>query len=322
MVHRCLQKTLVLVLFTLIPASPSTAAEPEVVVLGGTPAGIAASVAAARLGRQVTLVVPEDHIGGIIANGLTNADIHNTQAVGGLFFEFTRRVLRYYRALDRTTGDKASNVRLCHDGYWCEASVAERIFHEMIEEQQGRVTPLLDHRLREVKLERDRLTAIVLEHDGKTMTLHGGVFIDGTYEGDLAALARVPYRVGRESRQEYGEPHAGRIYARFGTTESLPDSTGMADQANQAFCFRFHVTDNASNRVAVSQPTGYDCNDYRAVLADIKRGRVTQLGQILQFYTWGCSPPVTASWKTAADDSGIGTPASPGGQRVRDHALR
>jgi hypothetical protein len=31
------------------------------------------------------------------------------------------------------------------------------------------------------------------------------MFIDASYEGDLMAAARVPYRVGRESRQEYGE---------------------------------------------------------------------------------------------------------------------
>jgi hypothetical protein len=268
----------------LILAFPSLAAEHEVVVVGGTPAGIAASVAAARLGHQVALVEPQDHIGGILANGLTNADIHNTRAVGGLCYEFTRRVLRYYRTFDGTTGNDSPNVKLCHDGYWFEASVAERLFHEMIDEQQGRITLLLEHRLQAAKLDGKRLTAVVVEHGGKPKTLHAGVFIDATYEGDLAALARVPYRVGRESRQEYGEPHAGVIYARFGTTQPLPGSTGEADRAIQAYCFRFHMTDDPANRVPVSRPDGYDRNDYRAVLADIQSGRVTQLRQVIQFY--------------------------------------
>ena len=72
------------------------AAAPErfdVVVYGATPGGIAAAVAAARLGRSVGLCALEDHIGGIVSNGLTNADIGKRQAVGGLFYEFTRRVV-------------------------------------------------------------------------------------------------------------------------------------------------------------------------------------------------------------------------------------
>ena len=278
------RKAVLLTLLTLVFSVSSRAAEPDVVVVGGTPAGIAASVAAARLGRQVVLVAPEDHIGGILANGLTNSDILNTRSVGGLFYEFTRRVLRYYQTHDATSGDRATNVKLCHDGYWFEPSVAERLFHEMIEEQQGHITLLLEHRLCEARLEGQHLTAIVVEHGSERRTLHAGVFIDATYEGDLAALARAPYRVGREGRDEYGEPHAGFIYARFGTTEPLPGSTREADRAIQAFCFRFHMTDRPANRVTVSQPGGYDRNDYRAVLGDIKSGRVTQLRQIIQFY--------------------------------------
>ena len=277
-------KAVLLVLPTLIFSVPTMAAEPDVVVVGGTPGGIAASVAAARLGRHVTLVAPEDHIGGILANGLTNSDILNTRSVGGLFYEFTRRVLRYYQTHEATSGDKATNVKLCHDGYWFEPSVAERLFHEMIEEQQGRITLLLEHHLLEVRIDGQRLTAIVVEHDGERRTLHAGVFIDATYEGDLTALAKVPYRIGREGRDEYGEPHAGFIYARFGTTEPFPGSTGEADRAIQGFCFRFHMTGNPANRVPVSQPEGYDRNDYRAVLGDIKSGQVTQLRQVIQFY--------------------------------------
>ena len=80
-------------------------------------------------------------------------------------------------------------------------------------------------------------------------------FIDATYEGDLVAVAGVPYRVGRESRSEYGEPHAGRIFSRYGPgrfpraastgqlnlrpfemsmTETFAGSTGEGDEAIQA----------------------------------------------------------------------------------------
>ena len=52
----------------------------DVAVYGATPGGIAAAIAAARLGRQVLLLAHEDHIGGIVSNGLTNADIGRRSA--------------------------------------------------------------------------------------------------------------------------------------------------------------------------------------------------------------------------------------------------
>src|SRR5262245_26747730 len=106
----------------------------DVVVCGATPGGIASAVAAARLGRSVILCDHYDHIGGIVSNGLTNADIGKRQAVGGFFYEFTRRVVSHYQQVDEGDAGKP-NVKICRDGYWYEASAAERIFHEMIAEQ-------------------------------------------------------------------------------------------------------------------------------------------------------------------------------------------
>ncbi len=45
----------------------------ELVVVGGTPGGIATAVTAARLGRSVALVEYHRHIGGMSASGLAQA---------------------------------------------------------------------------------------------------------------------------------------------------------------------------------------------------------------------------------------------------------
>lgn len=97
--------------------------------------------------------------GGIVSNGLTNADIGKRQAVGGLFFEFTRRVVKYYDQMDRDDPARP-NVKLCHDGYWYEANAAEKIFHEMLGEQGGRVRLLLGPELRRTRVRRGRLDEI------------------------------------------------------------------------------------------------------------------------------------------------------------------
>ncbi|MBX5494248.1 MAG: FAD-dependent oxidoreductase [Bryobacteraceae bacterium] len=258
----------------------------DVAIYGATPAGIASAVAAARLGRNVILLAHEDHIGGIVSNGLTNADIGKRQAVGGLFYEFTRRVVRYYEDFDRNNPEKP-NVKLCRDGYWYEASAAEKIFHDMIAGEGRRIRLMLQHQLERANVERGRLASAEFadtSRPGQTVKVNASVFIDTTYEGDLAAAAGAPFRTGRESRAEYGEKYAGRIYMRFGETEPLPGSTGEADNATQAFCFRFHVTNDPQRRIPIERPKDYRREDYHFVLEDIRAGRAKRFRDIIQVY--------------------------------------
>ncbi|MCC6265099.1 MAG: FAD-dependent oxidoreductase [Bryobacterales bacterium] len=267
-------------------ASGQTSPAADLVIYGATPGGIGAAVAAARLGRSVILCAHEDHIGGIVANGLTNADIGKRQAVGGLFFEFTRRVVAEYERQDRGNAEKP-NVKLCRDGYWYEASLAERIFHQMIEEQQGRVRLMLSHELASAEVTGKRLHAIQLapRHDPSArVRLAATAFVDATYEGDLAAMAGAAFRTGRESRDEYHEPHAGRIYMHFRGEELLPGSTGEADNATQAYCFRFHVTNVPEKRIPIAKPAGYNRNDYPYLLEDIRAGRIRAFRDAIQVY--------------------------------------
>ncbi|HEX4144737.1 MAG TPA: FAD-dependent oxidoreductase [Pirellulales bacterium] len=300
----------------------SVAAETEradVVVVAATPAGVAAAVAAARSGASVILVEEGQHVGGIVAGGLTNTDIRKHAAVGGLYNEFKRRVREHYV---RTYGHDSEQVRLCRDGNRFEPKVAEMVFRQLLAGEE-RIRLVERQRLVAARvlaavsddddivggadrIERNaapgrridgappkefgpaaRLVSIVaqdLSAGGKRTEFRARVFIDATYEGDLAALAGVPYRVGRESRQTFGEPHAGNIYVRFGDHNPLPGSTGEADGGIQAFCFRFHLTRDKDNAVPIEQPEGYRRDDYRALLADVAAGKITRLDQVIQFY--------------------------------------
>src|SRR4051812_21621104 len=79
-------------------AATSHAAEPpaEIVVYGGTCAGVTAAVQAARMGRRVILIEPGQHLGGLSASGLGMTDNGNTNTIGGLAREFYERVYRHY----------------------------------------------------------------------------------------------------------------------------------------------------------------------------------------------------------------------------------
>ena len=74
-----------------------------------------------------------------------------------------------------------------------------------------------------------RLTVanVVDRQSGEKLTLQGQVFIDATYEGDLYAAAGAGFRLGREARNEYGEPHAGVIYFDYQSGQFLPGTTGV-----------------------------------------------------------------------------------------------
>ena len=256
----------------------------DVVVVGGTPAGIAAAVAAARAGSRVVLLEPTRHVGGIVSNGLTNADIQNRRAVAGLFYEFTRRVLDHYRT---TYGPNSPQVKACKDGYHFEPSLAEKVFLDMIRGEGDRVRLLYRHRVRKAMVDSGRLVGVVMEdldRDGRRVTFRARVFVDATYEGDLAACAGVEYRVGREGRRRHGEPLAGRIYTKFGSPDPLPGSTGEADAGIQAYCFRIFVTQNADNFVPIAKPAVYNPDDYRYLAEDIRRGRVKKVRDAIQIW--------------------------------------
>ena len=245
----------------------------DVVVYGGTPGGIASAISAARLGRSVALVEYHNHLGGMTASGLGKSDIETPEAISGLFREFVSRIHKHYIA---TYGAGSTNERLCKNGYYYEPSVAEKIFDEMIAgESQIRVFRF--HQIEEVSRQGNRVTALRVRSrkTGSIEELRGRVFVDASYEGDLAAFAGARYRVGRESRAESNEMHAGVVYLDYDTRAFLTGTTGEGDRRIPAYTFRLCLTtDPANSRVLVSPPPDYNRTLYLGYLKDWKEGRM------------------------------------------------
>ena len=261
---------------TITMSCQSKAGKPDVVVIGATPSGIMAAISAARMGSDVFILEPTDHLGGIVTNGLTLADIIKRNAVGGLFTEYTNYILRYY---EDKYGKDSEQVKLCNGGYNSEPHVAEQIFHQMLE-GEPRIDIFFNHRLLKVLKEGNKIVGLIAEDlsdNKKQKSFSATVFIDATYEGDLAAMAGAKYRIGRESRSEFDEKQAGLIYSRFGFDEYLPGSTGQRDKAIQAFCFRFSMTMEPDNRIDIPKPDTYNRQDYFFLIDDIKTGKLAPL---------------------------------------------
>lgn len=261
----------------------------DLVVVEATPGGIATAVRAAREGLQVLLVNRTQHLGGILANGLGVWDTQYEGKRSPLYDEVRRGIMGHYRS---TYGDKSPQYLAAmpgksgHTNGRFEARVAEQILTALVE-REANITVLKGHVPVRVEREGRLLTRLHLQawnQDSAPIPVSAAMFADCSYEGDLLPLAQVAYRVGRESRKEYQEPHAGRVYMRSSKTPPdeatallaekhdrlnlrkfpgcqemvLPESTGEGDSNVQAFNYRTTLTSDPANRIPVIRPADYD----------------------------------------------------------------
>jgi hypothetical protein len=296
-----------LILAAIALPTATTAPTWDVVVYGGTSAGAAAAVQAARMEKRVVLIEPSRHVGGLTSGGLGRTDIGNKRAIGGIAREFYERVHRYYlRPESWTQESRAAYVAraagLVDDqAMWgFEPHVAEMIYREMLAE--AKVQLVCGQRLdlnAGVRRQGPRITAIVME-SGQFYA--GKVFIDATYEGDLMAKAAVRYAIGREANSEYDETLNG-VEVHYATKHQFmhpvdpfvvsgnpasgllpglhvggPGTDGQGDRQIQAYNYRMCLTDVATNRVPFTKPAGYDPRRYELFLRYVEAGWRNFLG--------------------------------------------
>ncbi|MDB4421635.1 FAD-dependent oxidoreductase [Akkermansiaceae bacterium] len=267
----------------------------DIIVYGGTSAGVIAAVQAKQMGKSVIIVSPDKHLGGLSSGGLGWTDTGKKDAVGGLSRNFYERVFDHYQnkaawnwqPRDEYTGSGTRTIDNGDGSMWMfEPHVAEKIFEDHIKENEITVhrDQWLD-RKNGVVMTDNRITQITTlsknEYQGK-------IFIDATYEGDLMAAAGVSYHVGRESNDTYGETwngvqvgvlHHGHHFADMKMSPYVvrgdpssgvlpristdpPGKKGEGDKKVQAYCFRMCLSNHPENRVPFTKPEGYDPNQY------------------------------------------------------------
>jgi hypothetical protein len=263
-------------------APPPAAKAYDVVVVQATPGGIMTAVAAARGGCSVLLLDRTTHVGGLPANGLGATDIATRGATGGLFKEFVDRVKAHYV---KTYGADSQQAKDCSDGFHFEPTVAEAVFEKLLAEYP-KITVLkqrqFDAKPENVTVKDGRLTGIVVTDLAakKPESYSATVFVDASYEGDLAAAAGAPFRTRREGQKEYNEPLAGRVYKQWRTTptELGEGSTGEGDDTIQAFNFRICLTRDPALRVKIEKPTNYSREEFASIVEDVKLDRWANKG--------------------------------------------
>jgi hypothetical protein len=270
----------------------------DVVVYGGTSAGVAAAVQAKRMGKTAIIVSPDKHLGGLTAGGLGWTDSGRKEAVGGISREFYRRVKKHYDKAEAWKYQKPgeySRYRRQDDAMWVfEPHVAEQTFEELVAEYK---IPIDRNQWlkRKAGVTKDG-TRIVFITMLSGKIYRGRIFIDATYEGDLMAGAGVSYHVGREGNATYGETLNGvqtrnaishqfekpvDPYIKPGDPASgllplihaaNPGREGRGDHRIQAYNYRMCLTKVTENRVLFPKPDNYDPMQYELLARYLDKG--------------------------------------------------
>ena len=200
------------VVMTCLTVTSTRAAEPvhDLVIYGGTSAGVAAAVQARKMGKSVVLIEPTNRLGGLTTGGLGQTDIGNKAAIGGLAREFYQDVRKHYsdpatwkwQPRDQYMDGGQTRTADGEDAMWTfEPSAALEIYRAWVKEHEVEVVygERLD-RKSGMALTRSIPWRIVTIRMESGRTFRGKMFIDATYEGDLMAAANVSYarRTGGE----------------------------------------------------------------------------------------------------------------------------
>lgn len=169
----------------------------DVVVGGGGMAGVCAAIAAARHGAKVILVGDRPVLGG-------NASSEIRMTIGGASFSGRRHDARETGILEELRLiDAVRNPTHC-------AQLWDLVLWEYVTCEEN-ITLLLNTSVDgAIMADPHHIEAVTASRPSteESFVLHSSLFIDCTGDGRLGAEAGADYRVGRESKHEFGERSA------------------------------------------------------------------------------------------------------------------
>jgi hypothetical protein len=235
----------------------------EVLIVGGGLGGVAAALAALRMGKKVVVTEETDWIGGQLTAQAVPPDEHPWIEGTGCTatYQRLRRAIRdYYRRnypllpdarFDAHLNPGQGRVsRLCH-----EPRVARAALHELLAPYlaDGQMEILLRCRPSGVDVDADTVTAVRVMDEGRgdEIEIVAPYILDATELGDLLPMARVEHTTGAESQAQTGEPHA------------LAGDPEPLDQQAITACFALDYLPDEDH--TIERPSDYDFwRGYRA----------------------------------------------------------
>ncbi|MEM9888602.1 MAG: FAD-dependent oxidoreductase [Bacteroidota bacterium] len=259
----------------------------DICILGGSEAAFTAAIQAARMNKQVVLIEPTGHPGGMIVEGL-GKDIRfgSGRIISGIAAEF-------YEAVEAKYGlEPAFDQPKWFSHY--EPHVAAAAIEEMLAKEKN-IQIIRKIRIKEqggVIKKKKKIKKVILED---ATVIEAKLFIDASIEGHLLHFAGITTETIREGNQKYNETKNGiqinNTYRQFQVQvdpyKIAGDSTsgliysiqpgklgnyGAPDHHIQGFCYRMCLTDDPNNRLPIEQPANYDPTHYEIYRRYLKAG--------------------------------------------------
>ncbi len=176
-----------------IPKQPEKAGDFDFVVVGGGVAGTTAAISAARLGLKVALIQDRPVLGG---NNSSEVRVH----LGG------RVSIEPFPAL----GEVVKEIGPSRGGNAQPGDYYEDEKKMEIVLSEDNISLFINYRAYAVKTKGNKITEVHARHteNSKEISFTAPLFADCTGDGTIGVLAGADYTMGREARNEFGEPTA------------------------------------------------------------------------------------------------------------------
>jgi len=179
-----------------LPKKPTDAGEFDLVVVGGGVAGTAAAISGARLGIKVALIQDRPVLGG---NNSSEVRVH----LGGrAMVEPNPALGQIVNEIGPTKGGNAQPAAYYEDDKKMSMVLAEE-----------NITLFPSCRAFAVKMKGSRITQVIAKNieTSEELSFSAPLFADCTGDGTIGYLAGADFAMGREGRNEYGEPSAPEV---------------------------------------------------------------------------------------------------------------
>jgi len=226
----------------------------DLLIVGGSLGGVAATLAACRRGCRVILTEETAWIGGQATTQAVPLDEHpwvETYGCTRSYRRFRQAVRDYYRRDYALSDEARRDPRLNPGAGWVSALCFEpraglAVLLESLAPylSSGQLRLMTGHRPVAVETAGDRIAAVTVEDAaGQRRTLSAPYVLDATELGELLELGAVERVVGAEARAETGEPNA---------------LEGPADPTDQmAFTHVFALDHRPGEHHVIERPASY-----------------------------------------------------------------
>jgi len=166
------------------PRRTPIAADVDVLVVGGGPTGVGAALAAAREGARTLLIERHGMLGGVWTAGLLNP-----------YFDFQRKGWIVAELIERL---KKAHAWRAWKFSWTFDTEAMKLLLEAMLVEAGAATWYYSF-VADTIVEQGRVRGVIVEGKSGREAVLAKVIVDCSGDGDVAARAGVPFRLGRIS---------------------------------------------------------------------------------------------------------------------------